>query len=89
MFCTISIHWCQLRQKGCARSRVAGTTTPAGVAGINNGTNVSQGGPQQQLSEPVYAECSMSISHEELELNTDSNIAYWHPQVNNMYVSLD
>ena len=66
------------------RSRVAGTTT--GVAGTSNGTNVSQGGPQQQLSEPVYAECSMSTSHEELELNTNSNIAYRHPQVNNMYV---
>lgn len=77
VFCTISIQWCQRRQRRCAR-------TSTGVAGTSSGPNMSQGGPQQQLSEPVYAECSMSTSPQ--EFNTNSNIAYRHPQVHNMYV---
>ena len=75
VLCTISIQWCQQRRRGCTRSRAVGT---------NSGHDVSQGGQQQQLSEPVYAECSMVTSPQ--EFNTNSNIAYRHPQVKNMYI---
>lgn len=75
VFCTLSTQWCQRRWKRC-RGRVAKKTSSAGP-------NVSQGGPPQDSSEPVYAECSMPTSSQ--DFNTCSNVAYRHPKVN-MYI---
>ena len=69
VFSTISIQWYQRRQKRCNK-----------VAETSRGPIEIQAASPQQLSEPIYAECSLPVSSQELDTYNTVN-----SQVN-MYV---